>query len=632
MALVLRTLVNGSLLDISDQGNNGTLTAGASRGFIKTERGLALECDYAVTYVDTGNAFVGFKSFAVWMKSTAFGGTRYVMGQRFNSTEVAGDWGLRTDPGSGGLIQLILFTGDGDFTISSSAAVTDRWYNVVGTADGTTLRLYFDGVEVDSTANVALFGDVNTNLLLGKNGHNGAYTYFDGFIQDVQIFDNVLTPAEVANIYNETKDGFQSTQTKRNFFYPAPQDLSNEVGLVGAWNMENTGGVVVDISGNGKNGTINGGLDAKGVFGRALSLDGTNDYLGCGDVADLGNTFTFSALVKANNFDNIGPIVCRDGVTNYNALIRFDTSGNIEFRQFYGAVEIRTAASYTAGEWLHIVGVSNAALAGVIYVNGVSAATGTFGASFSDVGNINLGRYASPGVTYFDGALDEVRVYNTALTATEVANLYNQVAKQVMLREDFSDEGADGVVGHPKGWSPETGIYKFNELSTTDSVLSHLLRGTKYLENVTAGRIGIQSKQAFGTWEFDFFKATGSTASRIRFISVDAIGSGVGRYTFNVEGSEEIVFGGPGGSTLWTSATAFIAFDTWYRAKITRSADGVFTSYIKGGAYGDTWTLITVASGTNPFTDTDILVSNYFVSDIDAGDSIANIEVRRGVV
>ena len=54
MALIHRSLVNGSLLDISGQGNNGTLTAGASRGFIKTERGLALECDYAVTYVDTG--------------------------------------------------------------------------------------------------------------------------------------------------------------------------------------------------------------------------------------------------------------------------------------------------------------------------------------------------------------------------------------------------------------------------------------------------------------------------------------------------------------------------------------------------------------------------------------------------
>jgi len=68
-----------------------------------------------------------------------------------------------------------------------------------------------------------------------------------------------------------------------------------------------------------------------------------------------------------------------------------------------------------------------------------------------------------------------------------------------------------------------------------------------------------------------------------------------------------------------------IQINTWYNIKITRSEVGIFTSYIRGGAFGNNWTLINVTggTGTNPFTDNTITASNYFVLDLDAGDKIA---------
>lgn len=58
-----------------------------------------------------------------------------------------------------------------------------------------------------------------------------------------------------------------------------------------------------------------------------------------------------------------------------------------------------------------------------------------------------------------------------------------------------------------------------------------------------------------------------------------------------------------------------------------------FAVFIKGGSFGDDWTLVSTAggSGTNPVTDSTYTTSEYFVLDLDAGDRIANIKIKSGV-
>ena len=92
------------------------------------------------------------------------------------------------------------------------------------------------------------------------------------------------------------------------------------------------------------------------------------------------------------------------------------------------------------------------------------------------------------------------------------------------------------------------------------------------------------------------------------------------------------IVGGGSVAGIMNTAASYIEINTWYRIKITRTLDGEFYFYIKGGAFGvNDWTLITAASGSNPVTDNIYTLSEYFIPDFVAGDRIANIITRKAV-
>jgi len=106
-----------------------------------------------------------------------------------------------------------------------------------------------------------------------------------------------------------------------------------------------------------------------------------------------------------------------------------------------------------------------------------------------------------------------------------------------------------------------------------------------------------------------------------------------GGYSFRMTSSEELrlnkVTNGAE-SILFDTESSYVSANTDYRIKITRSLAGVFTVYIKGGAFGwDSWTTVSVAggSGSNPVTDNTYTTSNYFVCDIDTDDTISDLEI-----
>lgn len=186
-----------------------------------------------------------------------------------------------------------------------------------------------------------------------------------------------------------------------------------------------------------------------------------------------------------------------------------------------------------------------------------------------------------------------------------------------------------------KHFIKQSGAFKIGELTTNDSVLRHLTTGTKYLECTGLGHISIQNKQAYGTWEFDFNKAAGST-NIIEFISDKQNTTRDSGYAIYTSGDNEIALikrTAGSSSTLMTSADEYISPSTWYRLKIERTIDGSFSIYIKGGSFGNDWTLVSVTggSGTNPVTNNDISISGYFMGYVSVGTNLANIHIYDGV-
>lgn len=150
---------------------------------------------------------------------------------------------------------------------------------------------------------------------------------------------------------------------------------------------------------------------------------------------------------------------------------------------------------------------------------------------------------------------------------------------------------------------------------------------TKCLQCTSSGILNIPSKQAYGVWEFDFFKGADSNEISLKLVS------GANNYEVLLANTERIQFR-KNASNLFYTNVSYFAINTWYRFKITRTASGVFTFLIKGGgltptAGDDGWHLLsaTGGSGTNPTTDNTYTSFDSTTISLNALDRIANIKV-----
>ena len=198
-------------------------------------------------------------------------------------------------------------------------------------------------------------------------------------------------------------------------------------GLVGWWKFdEGAGPTAGDSSGNGRTGTLmNGATWTAGKIGEAVNLDGmdgrveiTGDPLGTG-------AMTFSAWIYARSFSDT-PVIVSSGVypdtqlyvdPNINNALCFTNDGATT--AISDAIQLNT--------WLHIVVVRNASNQITFYVNGVQSRTAnqTVGTPTGGTTQNVIGDRSVGGGHPFNGIIDDVRIYNRALTATDIQALYN---------------------------------------------------------------------------------------------------------------------------------------------------------------------------------------------------------------
>jgi glucose/arabinose dehydrogenase len=197
---------------------------------------------------------------------------------------------------------------------------------------------------------------------------------------------------------------------------------------------EGAGTTAADASGHGITGTLtNGPTWPAGRYGTAVGLDGVNDFVNLGNPAGLQLTgsMTVSAWIYSGAFpgDDAAVVSKRGaGESGWQLDTTIDrgprtigfkltsSSGGSMFR--YGATTMQLNA------WYHVTGVYNAANRTLdVYLNGQpdnGAAVGTVTAAQQNSGNnVNIGRRANGGFG-FNGRIDDVRIYDKALTPTEV--------------------------------------------------------------------------------------------------------------------------------------------------------------------------------------------------------------------
>ena len=185
-----------------------------------------------------------------------------------------------------------------------------------------------------------------------------------------------------------------------------------------------------DYSGHGNHGTIYGAQwTSKGRLGPTLSFDGVDDYVDCGNntVFNILDNLTLEAWINPSSLAaDYKDLVYKQWsyvITVYYSKIRFI----LGIEGTWADVIVTSNGALEVGKWYHIVGVRRKSDGfNAIYRNGeldISAAIDAGKAITSNANSVNIARYET-GNEYFPGLIDEVRIYNRALSADEIKALY----------------------------------------------------------------------------------------------------------------------------------------------------------------------------------------------------------------
>jgi len=200
---------------------------------------------------------------------------------------------------------------------------------------------------------------------------------------------------------------------------------SLQQGLVGHWTFDDAdveGTTARDVTPYGNDGTITGATTGvSGQIGEALDFDGTTDYVNLPELTAIGDTGTLTCWVKfdAVNTGTRQYLFASYGSGSGTILSLLEDSGLMQFG-LGDRSRISSGLSVTTGTW-YFFGLVWDSGSYTVYVDTDSNAgeyTGTVGSVDPFFGALN----GSP-TQLLDGTMDNVRIYNRALSASEVAYL-----------------------------------------------------------------------------------------------------------------------------------------------------------------------------------------------------------------
>jgi len=207
-------------------------------------------------------------------------------------------------------------------------------------------------------------------------------------------------------------------------FTTMPEIAITDPNLVGWWTLdEGQGMTAVDWSGHNHHGTlINDPQWEEGYHGGALAFDGQNDYISVS--LDVSETEYAATLWFKTTNGNCGLMAVVDsdlGVGGHDRHI-YLTNGNIRIRLWDTEEIATTGLNLANGLWHHVAYTYGTMIGGQkVYVDGVLRASGTKNASdFDWQRHVNIGFSNDAANNYFEGVLDDVRIYDKTLTQAEV--------------------------------------------------------------------------------------------------------------------------------------------------------------------------------------------------------------------
>ena len=195
--------------------------------------------DHVTTSIDADRNVMPFTTWSGWIKPTGTSGWQVIFGME------DGHWDRMLIIESGSL-QLSMGQTGGRWQTGVNV-LPNVWQHVVAVYDNGSMRMYFNGTEY-STGNDEGNHSSTGMFTIGGNQTHSPYNYFRGLIDEVAVWDEALTAAEITALYN-AGSGLDASANGGNY-------LSSD-NLVGYFKMnEGTGNTLTDASGNGNTATL----------------------------------------------------------------------------------------------------------------------------------------------------------------------------------------------------------------------------------------------------------------------------------------------------------------------------------------------------------------------------------------
>ena len=372
----------------------------------------ALSTNGSSAFADTGDPVIDTShSFSVsaWVRLTRISGFQTVVS--VDGTQVSGFYfGLRDDTRRFAFVKLPSDVPQGGVIVSGTFdPVPNRWYLLTGVFDATanTMSLYVDGrLQGTSPAPATAWRAAGT-LAIGRARYNGGNVDFvSGAIDDVRVWQDVLTPDDVAQLAD-----------------------------AGSWRLdEGSGTTAADASGNHNDLTLTAGASwTQGVVGSsALLFNGTSGAAEApGPVLDTSQGFSVAAWVRSDAATGFRTAVSVDGQQISSFFLQQRSDNHFAFTRIAtdapgtGIAAVQTA-TIRQGQWYHLVGVyDSAANTLALYVNGTLQQTVAAPTGWKASGHLVVGRgkYAGAPTDFFSGAVDDVRTFSFPIGAAAASAL-----------------------------------------------------------------------------------------------------------------------------------------------------------------------------------------------------------------
>ena len=346
-----------------------------------------------------------------WIKST---GSNYIIMSWGDNSVAGGKWVIRIH--SDGTLRAEV---QGGYIYGSTLINDGNWHHIAvvleddGSTDISEASLYVDGA-LDT---IAASGSCSVDTENVQNVEIGTYTrysgseYFAGQMDDVRIYDTALTQQQISDI--------ASADFQLHF------DLDT-ASLT----------TVIDSSVYQRNGILmNSPTHITGYSGSAVSFDGVDDYIAVSGYKGVtGNSSrTCCAWVKSTGSNDIILSWGDYTVAGGKWVVRIHSNGTLRAEvqggYIYGSTLIND------GNWHHIAVVleddgSTDISEASLYVDGVLdtiAASGSCSVDTENVQNVEIGTYTRySGSEYFAGQMDDIRIYNSALTENQIQEITGQ--------------------------------------------------------------------------------------------------------------------------------------------------------------------------------------------------------------